>query len=118
VQPDGALRRFRCQFDNHSRFPDVCAKSENGFVAGENCFVATSGRNIHPEKFNDFSQIETTARQRWKNRLGLAPIIIVSGNWNGDLRFGVRSNFLTFLWWRSLDTALQWRANAAAAYSI
>jgi hypothetical protein len=33
---------FRCQLDNHSSFPDVCAKTGIGFVAPENCFVASA----------------------------------------------------------------------------
>jgi hypothetical protein len=36
---------FRCWIDNHSSFPDVCAKAGNGFVGQENCFVAS-----HPTK--------------------------------------------------------------------
>jgi hypothetical protein len=32
--------------DNQWLFPDVCSKTENGFVAWENCFVGTKRRNI------------------------------------------------------------------------
>ena len=31
--------------DNRRLFPDICAKTENGFVAQENCFVGPAGRN-------------------------------------------------------------------------
>jgi hypothetical protein len=31
--------------DNHSPFPQFCIKTDNGFVARENCFVATARRN-------------------------------------------------------------------------
>ena len=31
--------------DNQRLFPDVCSKTENGFVGWENCFVGTCSRN-------------------------------------------------------------------------
>jgi hypothetical protein len=37
---------FCLQSDTQRLFPDICAKGENGFIAGENCFVGRSGRNI------------------------------------------------------------------------
>jgi hypothetical protein len=43
--------------DNQWLFPDVCSKTENGFVIQENCFVGTGGRNILNKKLNDFSDM-------------------------------------------------------------
>jgi len=40
-----AVRRCCCPLDNHAAFPPFGAEAENGFVAGENCFVAAAGRN-------------------------------------------------------------------------
>jgi hypothetical protein len=36
---------FRWQLDSQSLFPDICSKTENGFVAAEICFIETSRRN-------------------------------------------------------------------------
>ena len=46
--------------DNQWLFPDVCSKTENGFVAWENCFVGTRRRNIRAEKLNNFSKMILT----------------------------------------------------------
>jgi hypothetical protein len=32
--------------DSRRLFPDICAKTENGFVARPNCFVGAIRRNI------------------------------------------------------------------------
>jgi hypothetical protein len=34
----GVARRFRCSFDNQTRFPDVCAKSEKWFRGAAELF--------------------------------------------------------------------------------
>jgi hypothetical protein len=36
-------------------FPDICSKTENGFVGDENCFIGTSQRNNPGRKFNVFN---------------------------------------------------------------
>src|SRR5882757_6045892 len=46
--------------DNQRLFPDVCSKTENGFVGWENCFVGTSRRNIRSKKLNNFSEVILT----------------------------------------------------------
>jgi hypothetical protein len=46
--------------DNQRLFPDVCSKTENGFVDRENCFVGIGRRNIGDKKLNDFSEVILT----------------------------------------------------------
>jgi hypothetical protein len=37
-------------------FPDICAKTENGFVATGNCFFVPHATKQWPRKSNDFNQ--------------------------------------------------------------
>jgi hypothetical protein len=53
----GAARRLRCAVDNQALFPDVCAKSGNGFVTPEICFVARGRMKQFSEKINDFNAV-------------------------------------------------------------
>jgi hypothetical protein len=53
----GASRRLYCGLDNHQGFPEFCAKAKNGFVAGQNCFVAGSSDDIFPADVSNFSSL-------------------------------------------------------------
>jgi hypothetical protein len=59
------LQRYRpprWQLDNQQAFPDVAVTIENGFVAGENCFVANLPDETHPK-----TVVFSTARNRDRN---------------------------------------------------
>jgi hypothetical protein len=114
-------------------FPDVCVKGGNGFVAGENCFVAGPPTKQSAENLNDFrqesqtepglgpeaSQPSANSRESKVRRLRLSftgPAALV--HW---LTIAIRSgDFLTFLWWRSSlgRLAIVNRSAAAADLSL
>jgi hypothetical protein len=65
---------FRWQVDNQPPFPDVCVKTKNGFVAGENCFVALGRRNNWSKTQTISMECHDGATQR-RSQFG-GPIIV------------------------------------------
>jgi len=55
--PASAIRRFCWQVDNDRAFPAFCAKTKNGFVAQENCFMGRAGRNNSGQNLNNINEM-------------------------------------------------------------
>jgi hypothetical protein len=83
---------FQWVTDNQRLFPDVCSKTENGFVIQENCFVGTGGRNILNKKLNDFSDMIFGAGTA-PRYTGLAEAMIRHGSRPEPAHFAVSISF-------------------------